>query len=191
MSAEITIANWTDQNAKDLNDYLYRPGYAIPHGLGTKEKACSIGAINIVLTGTLIDDIPDCMSAVIGSWILNVQDLISWHVRNSNEWKDLLVLAAGTGRCHEWECMAVLLDELWTALDKLDINLKSHSHLSSYSRIAKEVKQLELFYDKNNPYAFGETIKYIYCCIENIIGPTNTWSTLDPINVLRRMIKAW
>jgi hypothetical protein len=85
----------------------------IPVGLGTKAEACSIAAINLALTGTLSDTIPDCMSRVIGKWIIRVQDAMPDELRNSREWKRLLPLAAGTGRDFEEERRAIILDWMW------------------------------------------------------------------------------
>jgi hypothetical protein len=70
----------------------------LPSGLGTEESACSIAAINLALTGELTDDIPDCMSEVIGRWIIPTQDAMPAELRNSPRWKSLLPLAAGTGQ---------------------------------------------------------------------------------------------
>ena len=85
-------------------------------GLGTAEEPCSIAAINLALTGHLTDDIPPCMSRVVGCWIIRVQDAMPDAVRNSRDWKALLPLAAGTGRdpAQERRRVALLLDWIWT-----------------------------------------------------------------------------
>ena len=82
-------------------------------GLGNEENACSIAAINLALTGRLTDDIPECMSEVIGSWIIRIQDRMPDNMRNGPEWKNLLPLAAGTGREHEQQRLALIMDWLW------------------------------------------------------------------------------
>jgi hypothetical protein len=82
-------------------------------GVGTTESACSVAAINLALTGILSDDIPDCMSRVIGIWIIAIQDSISPEIRNSCQWKALLPLAAGTGRGKEKERLDLILDWMW------------------------------------------------------------------------------
>ena len=86
----------------------------LPSGLGTVENACSIAAINLALTGELTDDIPACMSEVIGRWILVTQDAMPDAMRNSAEWKSLLPLAAGTGRDYEKQRLALILDHMWS-----------------------------------------------------------------------------
>ena len=88
----------------------------LPEGMGTEESACSIAAINLALTGELTDNIPACMSAVIGRWIINVQDAMPFEMRNSTEWKRLLPLAAGTGRQHEKERSEIIMDWMWSAV---------------------------------------------------------------------------
>ena len=88
----------------------------IPSGLGTEESACSIAAINLALTGRLTDQIPACMSEVVGQWIIRVQDAMPDAMRNSDRWKNLLPLAAGTGREHEQERLKIILDWMWTTV---------------------------------------------------------------------------
>jgi hypothetical protein len=87
----------------------------IPSGVGTKEEACSVAAINLALTGELTDRIPDCMSPVIGRWIIVVQDSMPDEMRNSAEWRALLPLAAGTGRDagSEVRRMNIILRWMW------------------------------------------------------------------------------
>ena len=85
----------------------------LPSGLGDEENACSIAAINLALTGELTDAIPDCMSVVIGQWIITTQDSMPDEMRNSDRWKSLLPLAAGTGREKEKERLAIILDWMW------------------------------------------------------------------------------
>jgi hypothetical protein len=82
-------------------------------GLGDEKSACSVAAINIALRGKLSAEIPPCMSEVIGQWIILVQDGMPRDMRNSEEWKSLLPLAAGTGREKEEERRDVVLDWMW------------------------------------------------------------------------------
>ncbi|HTN58940.1 MAG TPA: hypothetical protein VL043_11785 [Protaetiibacter sp.] len=95
------IASWLDEH----------PVLAV--GLGNREQACSIAAINLALSGEMTDDIPECMSPTIGKWIIQVQDTMPAEIRNSAEWRGLLPLAAGTGREHEEQRRAVVLDWMW------------------------------------------------------------------------------
>jgi hypothetical protein len=88
-------------------------GKHIPSGLGSEREACSIASINLALTGELSDRIPDCMSPVIGRWIIGVQDAMPDAMRNSREWRELLPFAAGTGRLREEARSAILLNWVW------------------------------------------------------------------------------
>lgn len=106
-----TITTTQQQAIAKLLDQMF-----LPKGMGTKESACSITAINLALTGKLTDNIPACMSAVIGRWIIGVQDAMPSEMRNSAEWKRLLPLAAGTGRKHEKERMDIVVDWMWSAV---------------------------------------------------------------------------
>jgi hypothetical protein len=85
----------------------------LPSGLGDEHSACSIAAINLALSGRLTDSIPNCMSEVIGQWIIVVQDAMPGEMRNSARWKSLLPLAAGTGRVNEQERLKIILDWMW------------------------------------------------------------------------------
>jgi hypothetical protein len=85
----------------------------LPSGLGDEQSACSIAAINLALSGSLTDEIPDCMSEVIGQWIIVIQDAMPDDVRNSERWKSLLPLAAGTGREQEQERLGIILSWMW------------------------------------------------------------------------------
>jgi hypothetical protein len=89
---------------------------SLAEGVGSKESACSIAAINLALTGELTDRIPDCMSEVIGRWIIRIQDRMAASIRNSAEWKRLLPLAAGTGRDKEQQRLALIMDWMWRTL---------------------------------------------------------------------------
>lgn len=85
----------------------------IASGVGTRESACSIAAINLALSEELTDKIPDCMSTVIGKWIIAIQDEMPAALRNSPRWRSLLPRAAGTGRELEKERSIIILDWMW------------------------------------------------------------------------------
>jgi hypothetical protein len=97
-----------------LEEYLAT--HTLPIGLGTKESACSIAAINLALSGTLADYIPDCMSDVLGKATIRLQDSMPSEMRNSLRYKALLPDMAGTGREHEQERLAILLDWMWSVV---------------------------------------------------------------------------
>lgn len=104
MNPTDTVRAWIDHHPD------WKPGVGLGNG---ETDACSIAQINLALTGTLTDDIPDCMSEVIGSWIIVVQDSMSNEIRCSAEWRNLLPLASGTGRELEQERLDILLDWMW------------------------------------------------------------------------------
>ena len=102
----------TEAQQKAITDLLV--DMTLPAGLGTEMNACSIAAINLALSGRLTDDVPDCMSDVVGRWIIGVQDAMPAEMRNSARWKDLLPRAAGTGKMHEAARLAIILDWMWS-----------------------------------------------------------------------------
>jgi len=109
---------YTPEVRAKLEDYL--SSHDLPSGLGDEESACSIAAINLALTGDLTDDIPDCMSEGLGRATINLQDSMPADMRNSDRYKAWLPTAAGTGRDHEQERLAALMDWMWgTVLPQL------------------------------------------------------------------------
>ena len=109
----MTAATFTREAQERLKRYLNRPEYRIPIGLGDREAACSVAAINLAIDGILTAEIPDCMSSVTGKWIIFAQDKMPSELRNSERWKAALVRAAGSGRNHERERADMLIDWLW------------------------------------------------------------------------------
>ena len=115
------IATFPPEARERLEAYLARPGYEISRGLGTEDAACSIAAINLAIDGRLITKIPACMSAVIGRWIITIQDGIPSEMRNAPDWRALLPDAAGTGRDPETEGrrLDLIMDWMWDALARV------------------------------------------------------------------------
>lgn len=110
----------------------------IPRGLGTPEEACSIAAINLALTGCLTDEIPNCMSRLMGHWIIIVQDAMPDAMRNSLEWKQLLPYAAGTGRKREHERLNIILDWMWNSLAFIQPVADAHKFGQEWSAMMTE-----------------------------------------------------
>lgn len=106
------MSTLTQLEQQKITDWL--ASHDLPAGLGNKEAACSIASINLALTGRLTDNVPECMSPVIGRWIIGVQDAMPPTMRNSAEWKRLLPLAAGTGRDFESARLDKILNWMWT-----------------------------------------------------------------------------
>jgi hypothetical protein len=105
---------FTQEHRAKLEEYLAT--HTLPSGLGAKESACSIAAINLALSGELTDEIPDCMSDVLGRAAIALQDAMPGEMRNSERYKALLPEMAGTGRKHEQERLAILLDWMWSVV---------------------------------------------------------------------------
>jgi len=130
----------TQEQAEKITAYL--ASHTLPSGLGTEESACSIAAINLALTGKLTDKIPDCMSLVIGRWIIRIQDAMPDDMRNSLEWKRLLPLAAGTGRDLEPQRKAVAIEWMWTVvLTQLQPLADKHGYGDAWLRMTTEKTQ--------------------------------------------------
>ena len=105
---------FTTEHRTKLEQYLAEHG--LPRGLGSEESACSIAAINLALSGELTDDIPACMSKVLGRTTIKLQDEMPYEMRNSSRYKKLLPDMAGTGREHEEERLTILLDWMWSVV---------------------------------------------------------------------------
>ena len=105
---------FTQEHKAKLEQYLAT--HTLPSGLGTEESACSIAAINLALSGELTDEIPDCMSDRLGSAAIVLQDSMPEEMRNSLRYKTLLPDMAGTGRKHEQERLAILINWMWSVV---------------------------------------------------------------------------
>ena len=105
---------YTPEAQHKLKEYL--DTHDLPAGLGTEESACSIAAINLAMTGELTDDIPKCMSEVLGRSTIHLQDAMPEEMRNSKRYKEWLPKAAGTGRDREHERADVLLEWMWSVV---------------------------------------------------------------------------
>ena len=101
--------HWTPKHTARLESYLAGVEH-IPTGIGSEEAACSVAAIRLAWDGMLSDKPPPCMSPVLATWIIGVQDAMPASIRDSAEWRSLLPLAAGTGREREDERLAVILN---------------------------------------------------------------------------------
>jgi hypothetical protein len=105
---------FTQEHKAKLEQYLAT--HTLPSGLGTEESACSLAAINLALSGELTDEIPDCMSDVLGTATMVLQDAMPSEMRNSLRYKTLLPDMAGTGRKHEQERLAILINWMWSVV---------------------------------------------------------------------------
>lgn len=83
-------------------------------GIGSGQVA--IASINLALTGVLSEQIPDSMSYIVGRWMGAVQTVMPQSIRGCDDWRDLIPLAAGTGRDHEAERVDVIATWMWDAV---------------------------------------------------------------------------
>lgn len=93
----------------------YLATHELSVGVGSEKSACSIAAINLALSGRLDDYTPECSSPVACAWVVQVQDAMPAHIRNSSRWKAALVRLAGCGRDpeHERRRLSVITDWMW------------------------------------------------------------------------------
>jgi hypothetical protein len=93
----------------------YLDMHRLRHGVGNMESACTMAAINIALTGRVTDETPNCMSLVIGQWIIPVQDAMPLDRLNGPRWREAILRAPGTGRdpVTEQARASIVLDWMW------------------------------------------------------------------------------
>ena len=179
-------STWTEAADERLRAYLRRDGYDIPAGMGTRRAACSVAAINLALTGELTDQVPRCMSTVIGHWIISTQDNLSDEVRNSAEWRDLLPLAAGTGRdeLREMERARILREWAGRVLETVVANLQEGQELCSEClERTKECLQNERF----SHHAPG--LENLLNCGDNRgLSRRSLWKEADPAGALAKLV---
>jgi hypothetical protein len=159
----------------------------LTQGVGTEEAACSVAAWNLALTGTLTDKIPDCASEVIGRWIIGVQDSCPpEHCRRDTEWLRLLPLAAGTGRAHEAERLAIVLDwMLGTVLPSVQ-RVADKNEFGEQWRVICTVRTHAAGNAAYLAWYAGNAARYA-ADAANEVGP-DAWATFAPIEVLRKLI---
>ena len=108
------MISYTPENRADLQAYL--DTHEIAQGLGDKESACTLAAINIAMTGKRTHDIPECMSESLGRFVIVLQGSMSNEMRNSARYKRLVVDMPGTGRGQERERADIALEWMWSVV---------------------------------------------------------------------------
>ena len=108
------MTDYTADHRIKLETYL--ASRVLSRGLGRKESACTLAAINLAMYGELTDKIPACMSRALGYAAVELQDAMPDKMRNSLRYKSLIPDMPGTGRAQEQERLAVLLDWLWSVV---------------------------------------------------------------------------
>ena len=132
----MTTEYTSDHRAK-LEAYLAT--HTLPNGLGYRESACTLAAINLAMRGNLTDNIPACMSNVLGKATIQLQDAMPAEMRNSDRYKALIPNMPGTGRAHEAERLAVLMDWMWTVvLPQIQPIADQYGFIESWQKMCKE-----------------------------------------------------
>ena len=108
------MTDYTTDHRIKLETYL--ANHVLSYGLGREESACTLAAINLAMSGELTEKIPVCMSRVLGSAAVGLQDAMPDEMRNSLRYKSLIPDMPGTGRAQEQERLSVLLDWLWSVV---------------------------------------------------------------------------
>ena len=105
------MSDYTTDHRLNLEAYL--ASHTLPKGVGNTESACTLAAINLAMSGRLTDEIPACMSEVLGRAAIQLQDAMPDEMRNSLRYKALIPDMPGTGRDQEKERLAILMDWMW------------------------------------------------------------------------------
>jgi hypothetical protein len=101
----------TAEQQRVLSDFLTR--HRLSSRGNSRETSCSIAAVNLALSGKQTIEIPPSMSLAVWWWIINVNDQMPDDMLNSDEWREALVGAAGTGRAHDAERYDLIFEWMW------------------------------------------------------------------------------
>jgi hypothetical protein len=163
---------FTAEHRATLESYLNT--HELPSGLGNEESACSIAAINLAISGELTDDIPDCMSKVLGQATIALQDAMPDEMRNSVRYKRLLPNMAGTGREQEKERLKILIKWMWeTVLPQLQPIADTHGFSSEWQKMCSE---------KTRAAAYAAS-----CASSCAAAGDGFWEKVEPVGVLEKM----
>ena len=183
---------WTDEHAANLKSYLET--HTLPSGVGDRESACSIAAINLAIDGKLTDDIPDCMCEVLGSTIISLQDAIPDDMRNSARYRAMLQRAPGTGRDKEEERLEVLMGWMrGTVSPEVQRYADENGFGDEWRKMCKERTSASAHAASTaaptaaNAAAYAAYAAAAYAYASYSKG--DFWQTVDPIGVLERMIE--
>src|ERR1700756_1792011 len=177
----------TQAQKQKIADFLAT--HTLCRGLGTEESACSIAAINIALSGELTDAIPDCMSPIIGNWIIRIQDSMPSNIRNSSEWKLLLPFAAGTGREHENVRKTLVMDWLWeVVLTELQPIANKWGFGGSWKRMCEQKTCDAAASASAAAHAAAAYAAYAASNAASVYAYAEFWRKIDPCKLLSKLI---
>ena len=111
------------------------------HGLGSAGHACTVGAINLAVTGKVREDCPDCMCPVLHAFVIPLQDAMPEDLLNSQRWRDIAYRLAGSKADEATEVarMHMLTGWMWgTALPQLKPIADKNGFGPQWQRMLKE-----------------------------------------------------
>lgn len=180
------MTDYTTDHRLNLEAYL--ASRTLPSGLGNKESACTLAAINLAMSGRLTDEIPACMSEVLGKAAISLQDAMPDEMRNSQRYKRLIPDMPGTGRAQEQERLAILMEWMWGVVlpqvqpiaDKRGLGVEwrqmCHDRMADAARAARA-----------DAAAAAYAAATVYAAAARAAATADIWATVDPIGVLERM----
>ena len=199
------MTTYTPEIRSKLEHYLST--HTLPKGMGNEESACSIAAINLAISGKMTDEIPDCMSEVIGCATITLQDAMPDDMRNSARYKAWLPTAVGTGRDREQEQerLAILMDWMWrTVLPQLQPLADEKGFGKEWRTMCSERTQEAAYAAAYAARAAADAAARVAANAVDAVAvavaadaaadaaayaarAANFWQTVDPIGVLERM----
>ena len=196
------MTDYTTDHRLNLEAYLAT--HTLPKGLGDEESACTLAAINLAMSGKLTDEIPACMSEVLGKAAIALQDAMPDEMRNSARYKALIPDMPGTGRAQEQERLAILMDWMWSVvLPQIQPIADEHGFGAEWQSMCREKTAAAVYASRAAVYdaaaaraaaAYAARAADAADAAANAAGAAawaaaraDFWATVDPIGVLERM----
>ena len=182
------MTDYTTDHRIKLETYL--ANHVLSYGLGREESACTLAAINLAMSGELTEKIPVCMSRVLGSAAVGLQDAMPDEMRNSLRYKSLIPDMPGTGRAQEQERLSVLLDWLWSVVLPQLQSIAEKGGFGDEWRTMCQDRTADAAHGAANARAADAAT--IATTVVNSAAAVaayadSFWSAIDPIGVLERM----
>ena len=177
------MTDYTTDHRLSLEAYLAT--HTLPSGLGNKESACTLAAINLAMSGKLTDKIPACMSEVLGRAAIILQDAMPDEMRNSLRYKSLIPDMPGTGRAQEQERLAILTAWMWGVVLPQLQPITDKRGFGGEWRLMCQDKTADAA--RAAADAADRAADAASCAASCAAARADFWSTVDPIGVLERM----
>ena len=159
--------------------------------------------------------IPDCMSEVIGKWIIAIEHVMPLCISSSSEWRELLLLAAKSDRDSEGDKVEMIMSWMWDNISQESQELNSPNK-RLWERLV-QFKDLVSCYELQNSIGYkggkdqaqlevvdsirfilssytstiqkvtkaATTVSFLTTWNDNIEG---TWDRIDPVLLLMRLV---